>query len=186
MARDSSQFFVGGVTDVYVAPVGTAMPADETTSLNAAFVNLGFTTDDGVGFNVSYDTATRNSSQALDPTLRIRTGRDTTVTVGLQQFNQTTLPLALGGGTVTVSTTHTSYSAPDPEDIDYRALITHSVYGGKVLRICIPKVMVTETGDISFAKEEESVLDLTFGAIASSAAAPWTLLGNTDLLAVAA
>lgn len=182
MARDSSQFFVGGVTDVYVAPVGTAMPADESTSLNAAFKNLGFTTDDGVGFNVSYETASRMSSQALDPTLRIRTGRDTTVTCGLQQWNQDTIPLALGGGTVSVATTHATYNAPDASVIDYRALILHSVNGDKVGRILIPKVMVTETGEISFSKDQESVLDITFGTIASSAAAPWTILGDTDLL----
>lgn len=185
---DPTQFLVGGVTDVHVAPLGTAMPADESVALNAAFIHLGLTVDDGVGFSVAYETETRTSSQLLDPTLRVRTGRDTTVTAGFQQFNEDTVPLAFGGGEVVETAADSGtfkYDAPDGDVIDYRAAVLHVVNGGKVGRICIPKLMVTETDEATFQKSQEVVLALTFGVIATGVAKPWYILGNADFFGIA-
>src|SRR4051812_32430856 len=101
--NDPSETFVAVGGQVYVAPVGTALPSDVDDNLNAAFVGLGYTTDDGVTWNVSRDIADIGAWQAFDPIRSLLTGREVQASFGLQQWNESTVPLAFGGGAVSGS-----------------------------------------------------------------------------------
>ena len=49
---DANELLVASSGSVYVAPVGTTLPTSATASLNAAFTELGYVTEDGVSLNV--------------------------------------------------------------------------------------------------------------------------------------
>lgn len=192
MSNNPDELIVGGNHSIFVGPVGTPFPSGATiltAEPDEDFAHLGLTQDDGLTLSISYDTATRSSSQLLDPVLRIRTGRDMSFAATLQQFNPVTVPLALGGGAVTETTTGSGifkYDLPDGTTIDYRAAIIHVVHGAKVGRIFIPKMMVTETSDLPFKKDEEIGLGLTFGVVASGIAAPASFIGNVPFFSAEA
>lgn len=184
MPLDSTQFFVAGSGNLYFAPVGTAAPTDVTTAPGAGWIDAGYTEEDGVGVNVSYDTDAKSSWQALDPTNYVRTGRASEVSATIKQWNRNNLPLALGGGVFTETSLGSAiwkYEAPTGAVIDYRALLVHVTDGTKIGRLIFPKVMVTDIDDIQFGKGEEATMGLTFGVIATGAAAAWTWLGNVAL-----
>ena len=43
---------------IYFAPAGTTLPTDASTSLSAAYVNLGYVTEDGVTLNTAEESDT--------------------------------------------------------------------------------------------------------------------------------
>ncbi len=50
MPNNSDAIVIAGNGSVSVAPVGTDLPADHSTALAAAFVNLGYINEDGATF----------------------------------------------------------------------------------------------------------------------------------------
>lgn len=67
---------------VYWAPLGTTLPTDATTSLNAAFLNLGYITEDGVTVSTSEESDTVNA-WGPEPVMVNQTGYSETVTLNL-------------------------------------------------------------------------------------------------------
>ena len=56
MALDATQVRVGVTGAVYVAPTGTTLPTDATTSLAVAFDDVGYISEDGVTETQDTDT----------------------------------------------------------------------------------------------------------------------------------
>src|SRR5690606_4695916 len=98
--NDASETIVSGKGQVYVADVGTALPATADAALNGAFEGLGFHTEDGVSLNKSLEIVEFRSWQSLHPIRREREADDFQLTFVLEQWNEVNLPLAMGGGDV--------------------------------------------------------------------------------------
>lgn len=166
--NDAAETFVAVGGEVYVAPVGSTLPTDIATPLNSAFVGLGYTTDDGVSWSVSRDTADIGAWQSYDPIRTLLTARTVQATFGLQQWNEETVPFAFGGGTVSGSGPYT-YELPNPEDgLDERALVIQVQDGDNDMRIVIPRGIVTEAVETNFQKAETAVLPITFKGLKSA------------------
>jgi hypothetical protein len=114
MALDATQIRVAGTGAIWLAPVGTTLPTDSTTALNAAYHNLGYAK---TGFTVtpSLKTTPVMGWQSTNILRNINTELSRKYGFELQQSNIDTVALAWGGtvapvvgtsiGTVTIAIT---------------------------------------------------------------------------------
>jgi hypothetical protein len=184
MAQDSTQCFIAGTGDVYIAAVGSTAPTDVTTAWAAAWKQVGFTEDDGASFSAEYTTDPKTSWQALDPTNYARTARKSSVKFTMKQWNQVNFPVVWGGGAMAETSLGSGvykYDAPAGTTIDYRAIGVQVTDGTKIGRLIIPKALLTSSSETKFGKGEEATWELEFGVIATGVAAAWTFLGNLAL-----
>lgn len=187
MPASSSQIVIGGTGKVYVAPVGTAAPADHVTAWVAAWVDLGYTSEDGVTFGEARSVESIAAWQAFNPVRRIVTSIDTTIAFVLRQWSKDTVKLAFGGGTITqvaaaagppAIAAHSLFTPPDPSVLDERAVGLEWVDGTKIYRLTTPKAILTEGVETNIARTAASDLPLTMGVVGTDGATAWTLRTN--------
>jgi hypothetical protein len=186
MPVDADEVVVAADASVHVGDVGTAGPTDIATALNAAFVDLGYTSEDGIEMTPGMDIGEVRAHQAMYPVRRMVTGRSLELGLTLLQWNQASIELAFGGGTWTTTAgppAFYTYTPPAPEDMDYRALVLEWEDGTKAYRLHVPKVLVTETSSITLARTDASGLPLTFSVIATDGTDPFTLITSDPAFA---
>lgn len=180
MPTDVDEVVVAGDASVYVAPVGTTGPTDIATALNAAFIDLGFTSEDGIEMTPGVEINEIRAHQALYPVRRVVTGRTLELGFTLLQWNETSVKLAFGGGTVTTTPgppIYYTYTPPDADDDpDYRALVLEWADGTKDYRLHVPRALVSDVSSITLARADAAGLPLTFSVVATDGAQPFTLL----------
>ena len=174
----SAEFNYGGSGELFLAPVGTAMPTDEDTALNALFLGLGYTTEDGATIQPSVEMNEVRSWQSAYPTDRRVNTRDLTVAATLQQVNKVTFQANFGGGTWATGTGTHTYTPPAEADIDYKALIVEWKDGTDITRLLIPKVLVSEAGALQIQRATPSEVALTWGLITTGVGNPYTVVSN--------
>jgi hypothetical protein len=181
MALDPDEIIVAPTGSVYIAPVGTAPPADTTTPWAAAWKDLGYLSEDAVARSFDSETVDIMAWQADAPVYT-----DLTLTQTLQfqlmQWNEDTLVFAYGGGVAASG----KYSAPAKAAYDPTALGVEIVQGSTVYRMVVARAKITEVGDSNFKGDEAAVLDVTLKVLDNAGAAPWTIIGLTGITAVAA
>ena len=186
MAVDADALVVAGDASVHVAPVGTAGPADIATALNVAFLDLGYTSEDGIETTPGMDITDIRTHQALYPVRRVVTGRSLEFGFTLMEWNQKSIKLAFGGGSFATTAgppAFYTYTPPDPEDVDYRALVLEWADGAKNYRLHVPKVLVTDTSAITLARTDASGIPLTFSVIATDGADPYSFITDDPAFA---
>ena len=80
MPQDTDEILVAAQGNIYIAPVGTSLPATEVATLNGSFIDLGYTTEEGTSLTYGQTTEDIGAWQSPDPVRRIRTGTSMTVT----------------------------------------------------------------------------------------------------------
>ena len=187
MAIDTDEVVVGADGAVYVAPVGTAGPTDIATALNASFVDLGYVSEDGVEMTPGVEMNPIPAWQSFYPIRHVVTGRSLELGFSLLQWNEDSIKLAFGGGTVTPTAgppAYYTYTPPAPEDVDYRALVIEWEDGTKDYRLHIPRALVTDVGSITLQRSDPAGLDLTFSLAAAESGSEFTLITNDPAFAV--
>lgn len=165
--KETDDIVVAKNGEVYFAPVGTKLPAKPTEALNAAFVGAGYTTEDGVSITVTPDILEVTSWQSAQPTRRDLTKQDIQATFTLQQFNEETLPLALGGGEVTGSAGEYRYDfLGEDEALDERSIVIDAIDGGTHFRYVFERGNITEAVEIKYSRSGEAQLPITFKVLA--------------------
>jgi hypothetical protein len=83
----------------------------------------------------------------------------------MRQWNEETMKLAFGGGSVA----HTAgppayhvYTPPPPEEIDYRAMVVEFQDGAEEYRIVVPRGMVSSEVEAQLARTAPADLPVTF------------------------
>jgi len=175
---NSAEFAYAGSGEIYLAPVGTAMPAAETTALNAAFLGLGYTTEDGVSIQPSTEMNEVRSWQSAYATDRRVNTRALTVSATMQQLNSVIFKATFGGGSFALGTGTYTYTPPAEAFIDYYAMIVHWADGADLTRLLVPKVLVSEPGALQLQRATPSSIQLTFGLITTGVGNPYTVLSN--------
>lgn len=179
MAKDAAEIVVGGTGAIYVAPAGTPLPTDIDEALNGAFVELGFTDEDGATFRDGKTTERVGVWQRFHPARIIVTERSAVASFNLRQWSEATVELAFGGGTFTPTANGQMYEPPDPQELDERAMVVQVEDGTKKARICIANGLVTEDVETNFARTSAADLPIAFEALATDDdEKPWYLLGN--------
>lgn len=184
MGKDVDEIVVGANGTVWNAPVGTAAPADETTAPSGTWVDLGFTSEEGVDLTDSKTLQPIPVWQLFYPARRIVTDRDLVLGFALRQWNKATVGLAFGGGTFsTPSAGHHKYVPPAPESIAEKALMVDWIDGTKKYRLVMPRGMVTENISSKIARTGPADLPIGFGIIGDDGVDPWYLLTNDPAFA---
>ena len=149
---------------IYFAAAGTTVPTDATTSLAAAFKNLGYVSEDGVTNTLSKDT-NEIKEWGGDTVDTVLTGQtDTFKFKFIESFNTDTLKCIYGTSNVTESSgaiTVTVKATDAPSGVYVIDMIQR---GGRMKRIVIPNGKITELGDIVYKADEAVGYDVTLAA----------------------
>jgi hypothetical protein len=190
MTLDATELVVAGSGHIYVAPYGSTLPSVSNPAhvtiapdtLDPDYVEIGYTTEDGVAFNDARTVESIRAWQSFYPLRRIVTERDLTMRFALEQWNADTIMFAFGGGEVTDLTTGSySYEPPDPSTLDDRSLILDWADGNDHFRLVVARGQVTESDEITLARTSTANLGITFApSPTSSATSTWFLLTDKD------
>ncbi|MFG2138024.1 phage tail protein [Streptomyces sp. NPDC048650] len=169
-----SEIRVAGTGRILVAALAKPAPADTVAPWDAtAWVDLGYTTTDGIKFNKKDKIDPVDTWQSVSPARFIYSDRDLTVKFQLLQMNKDTLPFFMGGDQATpltgtgVAPGQFSYSLQANPKQDERQLGIEFVDGTDVTyRIVVPRGQVTETEELGLTRTGAIKLGITFTALA--------------------
>lgn len=162
--NDAEELVVASNGQVYVAPVGTPLPTTPTEALNAAFVGLGFCTEDGVKIAATPEVKDFTAWQSRQAVRRERNQQEVSATFSLEQWNEQTVPFAFGGGAITSPSTGVyRFEFPEAGDaLEERAMVVDAQDGDRNTRFVFARGNVTEAVEANFQATELAVLPITF------------------------
>lgn len=180
MSYDADQILVGANGSVHVAPVGSTLPTDSGTALDAAFTDLGGVNENGASVQDAKTLQPIRLWQAFYAVRRVVTERDLTVTFALAQWNADTFPLAFGGGTITEpdptgAPGEYKFTPPNPQDRDERAFVLEWQDGTRNYRLVVPRVEVTDTVNTQLVRTNNAELPITLAVNGEDGVDPWAL-----------
>jgi hypothetical protein len=150
---------------VYRAPLNSTLPTDATTALDAAFVNLGYASEDGV---VNENTPESDDIKAWggDTVLSLQTEKNDTFQVTLiEVLDVNVLSAVYGSGNVTGTlATGITVSANGDEADEAIWCFEMVLRDGALKRIVIPDAKITEIGEITYTDDEAVGYEITLTA----------------------
>jgi hypothetical protein len=183
--NNANEIVVASNGQVYVAPIGTPLPTDSVAALNAAFIGLGYATEDGATLTVTPEVSDYMAWQSRSPVRREKVSQEVQVAIALMQWNEQTVPFAFGGGTVSGSAGNYRYDLPkDDAALDERALVLEANDGATKMRWVFPRGNVTDAVEAQFQRGNPASLPVTFKALApTEGAAPGSFFTNSAAFA---
>lgn len=148
------------------APVGTALPADETTALNASFIPTGYLSKDGASFTPNRDTSTIEAwGGDTVAMLQSKFGVEGKVAL-IEALNSQALKTAFGSSNVTVtaptSTTGTKTATKvNAAELDHLSWVFEIRNGAKKIRVVWPDAQVSKVEEIKFTDSDAVAYALT-------------------------
>lgn len=183
MALDSLEVRVAPFGHVYVAPVGTAAPTDVTSPFDAAWQELGYLDEEGVGITPSTDVSDILAWQSLLPVKTSLTGLDLTLEFNLIQVNQHTSALYFFGETWAVSGGVATLEMSSNPALDERALaVEWTDDASNTNRLIVGRGLVTDRAQMSLRRSEATAFGITFRALDNNGVMASLLSDNPDLL----
>lgn len=154
MALQADQVRVGITGELYKAPLGTAAPTDSTGALNAAFVGLGYVSEDGVTEN--WDDSVDNIVAWQNATTVRAAVTESTATLAcmLIQTNADVLEAFHRGSTVTEPSPGDYQIDVKPIEANPSAWVFDVIDGTIHQRIYIGNGEITERGEVMYANGE--------------------------------
>jgi hypothetical protein len=150
-----------GVGGLYVAAVGTALPADLADPI-APWVHVGYT-DGGFQFTYGIEELKVPADQSLEPIKIVTTGRTITIATTLLQISADNLVLAYGGGTITPESGYDLYTPPaigEEEEVSLYFKLVNEVDGP--VRLAIRRAKRTGDSAIAFTKTEAAKISASW------------------------
>jgi hypothetical protein len=181
--NDPNEVFIAGTGGLNLAPVGTALPTTPDEELNALFIGVGYTSEEGVSFKDTPDVTEHRAWQSTDAIRRAIKARDREIGLEMLQWNEETVLIAFGGGAVTGSGPYTYTLPVAGEAIPEYAVVLDVVDGDRVMRICNPRMSITDAVEAQFNADKMAGLPIVLKSLASTT--PTTILFN-DAAAFAA
>lgn len=162
--QDASELVVASHGDVYIAPVGTTLPTAVDGALDGDFIQVGFITEDGVTLSVTPTIDEFMAWQSRQAVRRELSAQEIQIAFSLEQWNEHSIVLAFGGGTVTEpSPGEYQYDFIDEDaPLDERSIVLDWQDGDKQYRSVFERGNVTESVETNFVRSALAVLPITF------------------------
>ena len=150
---------------IYRAPIGTTLPTDASTTLDVAFVELGYVSEDGVKNN---NTAESDDVKAWGgaPVLNLMTGKPDTWQLKLiEALNPNVLKTVYGDHNVTVDGSKIHVKATTEQAVDAVYVIDIALKGGALKRVVIPIGALSEVAEVVYKDDEAIGYEITLAAM---------------------
>jgi hypothetical protein len=157
----ASEVIIGANGGISVAPTTAAAPADEVAALTG-FTDMGYVTGEGATFTLTREFVEIDAWQSFESVRSIPSTRATQVAFGLRQWNEDTLPFAMGGGVVAAG----NFEPADPEDTDERSFVLDWVDTYNY-RLYVPRGLVTSPAEFNLRRTDNAALPIVFGVRAN-------------------
>lgn len=168
MALDDNAVRVGVTGHVYAAPVGTTLPTNVTTSLNAAFDEVGLITPDGLAENYA---VTKELLRAWQRPAGVRTiTTEVKWTWKFQAYETSFVTLGLyypGAATSSAGSLATTSIPAVPGDTS-RAWVIQIEDGDVITRYAIAKGDVTERGETAHKYDAGTFYEMTVSVLGTT------------------
>lgn len=153
MALTSSEVRVGVSGEVSVGPTGTTAPTDASTALNAAFLGLGYISDDGITETVDRSVDDITAWQNATVVRSIVTEAKVTYEFTLIQTNVDVIEFVTGA-TVTQTAPMGTYTMDPAATGGRKSFVFQIIDGAQLKRIYVAEGEITERGEITYASGE--------------------------------
>ncbi|MGH9001915.1 MAG: hypothetical protein ACRDYV_02185 [Acidimicrobiia bacterium] len=172
--KTADEIVVGANGSIYVAPVGSTIPASIGAALGAQWFELGYVTEEGVTWVDGKTLQSIRAWQSFYDLRRIVESKEGSIAFQLLQWNGDNVRFAFGGGTVTnPAVDEYRYVPPDPAEIDERALAVEWQDGAKNYRLIYPKGMVSENIETNIVRTGGALLPITFSLLGEEGVDPF-------------
>lgn len=169
---DPDNVVVAGTGAVYVAPEGTALPAN-LAALAAPWENLGYISDDGATVTLSRNQEEVTAWQSSDPIRVLVTSEPKKIEFELLEFGSpVAVELALRGGAIAVAAGIATYTPPAAGSSDVRAMVVEAEDDGATFRFCWSRVALDDDVSFQLQKSDAARLPLSFGVQSGG----WTIV----------
>lgn len=148
----------------FLAPLGTTLPTDNSTPLDAAFLNMGFLGEDGVSFSDSSDAT--NFFDLNGDTVDVSNGSiEKTFTVTFIEIKKDSLAVLRGSANVTDNTGLITAYDKGFNDTEYVGCLELLLKNGRKWRRVVPQCKTGELGDMTITYSELVGRETTFNVI---------------------
>lgn len=158
---------------VYVGPLGTALPIDSTTALNASFKSLGYAGDAGLVQTPTRDVTAVNAWGG-DHVADLQTSYAETYKVTLiESLNADVAKAVYGDGAVTVTAASSTHGAQlaiasSSAMLPLKEWVFEMGYGTYSRRKVLPLARITDVGDISYTDGDVIAYEVTISCYADA------------------
>lgn len=174
MTKDAEEIVVGASGSIYVAPVGSDIPASIEEAFDESWTELGYATEDGAKWVDGKTTNEIRAWQSFYALRRMIATREGSLAFQLMQWNGVTVPLAFGGGTITSPTAGAyRYTPPPAETLDERMLGVEWSDGDDDYRLIFPRGNVSENVETNIVRTEAALLPITFALLGQEGVDPF-------------
>lgn len=144
------------------APLGSTLPTDATTAVDAAFVSHGYVSEDGLTMAVSRSTE-KIRAWGGDTVRVVQTEHDVTFTLTLLETSEASAKAVFGDDNVTVTGGKIDIVVKS-DALPEKAWVFDMKDGDKKGRVVVPNGQITETGDTQFVHSDATGWEVTLEA----------------------
>ena len=149
---------------LYVAPKGTAVPTDATTALGAAFVGMGYISEDGLTHAITRDSEDIKAWGG-DTVMTTQTDYSEKFTFSLLETLSDEVKKLVFGDTNVTESAGAITAISNAKELEEHAMVFEMVQGSKAVRRVIPCGKVSEVGDITYVDGDPVAYELTVTAL---------------------
>lgn len=158
MALDTTKVRSGATGVISVAPTGTTLPTNATATLNVAFEDLGYISEEGIVESINADITDLKAWQLGTIVRKIQTSHDVTYAFAPIEFNPVAVEAYFGNYTDEADGASWEITA---EQLPHRIWVIDVLDGEVRMRFVIPDGQVTERGDFNIVNGELMSMPLT-------------------------
>lgn len=154
---------------IFYAPLGTTLPTDADAELNAAFVGLGYVSEDGLT-NDNAPESSQIKAWGGDTVLNVQTDRPDSFSLTLiEVMNKDVLKAVYGNTNVTVDANGNIAVKATSDDLGGGCWVFDMLLrGNRKKRIVVPNGTISDLGTISYTDDEAVGYEITITDVPDS------------------